>query len=355
MGRSGAVRRRCSALGVLLAASLALGGCAGHSPHQSATPGTTRPPTSAPTSAGTSRGPCHGISYRDVGGPRPSYGARTLRAYPARRYTCRAFWLPHTTARFTPQSLALGRHGRTAWVAGYKWMPDVADRPCRLLRIDLRTGKVLADQGRVVGAPGDRAPTFCRHGGGLSLDRHGLWIAEKERLWLLDPAKIGKSGENPVLRVWGIRPTVYGSTMVIHHGSIGLGHFRGQSDSGISWFPLEEVLAPGVTDLVSRATGPGQLFRSSADRIPGYVQGMTWRSGLLVTRSHPGCGQLVLPDGRRIGVLPGIEDVQFIGNLVWMVSESSSIVYQRSHGPMVPMLSEYDAGKVLALQGSGRC
>ncbi len=303
---------------------------------------------------------CNGVSYRGVGGSRPAYGARSLRTYPARRYTCKAFWLPHTGQMFTPQSLALGLHRHTAWVAGYKWTPDVADRACRLLRIDLGTGKVLADQGLVVGAPGDRKPTFCRHAGGMSLDRHGLWIAEKERLWLLDPAKVGsvggKAGENDVLRVWGIRPTVFGSTVLIHHGQIGLGHFRAGPDSGISWFPIDDVLKPGVLDLTSKVVEPGQLARARTARIPGYVQGMTWRRGLLVTRSHQGCGQLVLPGGRAVGVLPGIEAVQFTGHRrVWMLSESSSKAYQPAHGPMVPMLSEYDASKVLALRGPGRC
>ena len=112
---------------------------------------------------------CDGLSFRDVLGRPPAYGARELRRFPARQYACRAMWLPHLQQWFVPQSLALD--GATAWVSGYTWHRDVADRACRLLRVRLATGTVLADQGRLVGAPGDRkrrsagtAEGWCRTG-----------------------------------------------------------------------------------------------------------------------------------------------------------------------------------------------
>ena len=88
-----------------------------------------------------------------------------------------------------PQGLALD--GRTAWVSGYRWRKAYGDRPCRLLRVDLRTGKLLASTGQLTGSVGERRSTFCRHGGALSLDRHGLWLAEADRLWLVDPDRVG--------------------------------------------------------------------------------------------------------------------------------------------------------------------
>jgi hypothetical protein len=332
----------------LLVAALLLVGCGGQAP--------SRPPAPAPAASGSPRAEtgCRGVSYDEVRGQRPAYGARRLREYPALPLACRAFWLPHTAHWFTPQAIALD--GDTAWVSGYRWNRDVADRPCRLLRVDLRTGRVLVDQARLIGSVGDSAPTFCRHGGGLARDAHGLWVAERERLWLVDPARVGVDPGRAVLRMWRIHAPQSGSTVEVHDGRLALGGFRRRSPARVGWFDLRALLRPGVTDIVGRARAASEVAPASSDRITGFVQGMTWRDGLVLTASHRGCGQVVLPGGRRIGVMPGIEDLEFTDrNRVWVVSESAARVYQDRHGPVVPMLSEYDAAKVLALRQGGRC
>ena len=223
----------------------------------------------------------------------PAYGARELRRFPARQHACRAMWLPHLEQWFVPQSLALD--GDTAWVSGYTWHRDVADRACRLLRVRLATGTVLADQGRLVGAPGDRKPTFCRHGGGLVQDGHGLWIAEKERLWLVDPARVG-TRRQAVLRVWGIRKPIFGSTAVLRGDRIGLVHFRRTPRSRITWFRIEDLLAPGVLDLEGVRRDPTQVAPVETARVPGSAQGLAYRpghDGLLVSAYRRGCGVII--------------------------------------------------------------
>jgi hypothetical protein len=299
---------------------------------------------------------CDGVHYAEVLGRPPAYGGRKLRRYPASRYACRAMWLPHLESWYVPQAIALD--GDTAWVSGYTWHRNVADRACRLLHVRLSTGKVLADQGLLVGSPGGRKPTFCRHGGGLVRDRHGLWVAEKERLWLVDPARVGSRARS-VVRVWAIRKPVYGSSAVLRNGGIGLVHFRRAPQGRISWFRIDDLLRAGVHDLVGKATDASQVAPYTTAQVPGAVQGMTYRPGhpgLLVSAYRRGCGVLIQPDRSAIDVMPGIEDFEFTrGNRLWVVSESSSRIYQRKGGAVTPMLTEYDAGKVMGLPKGHGC
>ena len=339
-------------LAVLLTVAVLTAGCGDGAtrdePAARATPD--HPPTTA-TGA-----PCDGISFGDVLGRPPAYGARELRRFPARQHACRAMWLPHLESWFVPQSLALD--GGTAWVSGYTWHKNVGDRACRLLRVRLATGEVLADQGRLVGAPGDRRPTFCRHGGGLVQDRRGLWIAEKERLWLVDPTHVG-TGEPAVLRVWGIRKPIYGSTVVLRGDRIGLVHFRPTPRSRITWFRIEDLLAPGVLDLEGVRRDPAQVAPVATAPVPGLAQGLAYRpghDGLLVSAYRRGCGVIIAADGTTIDVMPGIEDFEFThDNRLWVLSESSSRVYQRKVGPLTPMLTEYDAREVMGLPRGDHC
>jgi hypothetical protein len=341
---------------LLLAVALVASGC-GDAPKRPSSRATASPTPSPGSTVPASTGKrCDGVGFRDVRGRAPSYGARELRRFPARRYACHAMWLPHLEQWFVPQSLALD--GDTAWVSGYTWHRHVADRACRLVRVRLATGKVLADQGRLVGAPGDRKPTFCRHGGGLVQDGHGLWIAEKERLWLVDPAKVG-TRQQSVLRVWGIRKPIYGSTAVLRGDRIGLAHFRRAPRVRITWFRIDDLLAPGVLDLEGVRTDPSQVAPVETGKVAGSVQGMTYRpghDGLLISAYRRGCGVIVTDDGSAIDVMPGIEDFEFTrDNRLWVVSESSSRVYQRKVGPLTPMLTEYDARQVMALPKGDRC
>ncbi len=302
----------------------------------------------APVSSRTS---CHGISYAQVLGHRPGYGRHYLRPYAARRYTCRAYWLPSVDAQFVPQALALD--GSTAWVSGYRQVPKVGNRACRLVQISLRTGRVLHNKARITGRVGRSPLTFCRHGGGLARSGHELWLAERDRLWLID------TRNRHTLRVWRIHRPVYGSSVVLHQGRVGLMQFRkGGRQGRLHWFSRSALMRRGVVDIVGQHPNGHSVAPTGARRVPPYAQGGGWWSGhgLIRTRSWRGCGQMVLPGGRTVGVMQGIEDAQMAPHgRVWVVSEASARPYQHKGRGMVPMLSEYSAPRVFGMRKYGYC
>ncbi len=247
-----------------------------------------------------------------------------------------------------PQGLALD--GDTAWVSGYRWRQAYGDRPCRLMRVDLRTGKVLASTTRLTGSVGDRRSTFCRHGGALSLDRHGLWLAEADRLWLVDPARVGR--QDQVLRVWRTVRPVRGSALLDGSRSeLGLASFADRRAGVTRTFAYRDLLAPGVTTLVPTA-------------VAGPVVG---RPGADVVRDPPGAGDdprprwclvdlvdLDLRPARHAGRPPGRVRARGRGpgvrrhGHVWAVLESGARHYQEAGRPLVPMLARFDVDALLA-------
>ncbi len=291
---------------------------------------------------------CPALHFDDVRGPVPSYASPPLASFPNDQALCRGLWLPTADRWFVPQGLALD--GRTAWVSGYRWRQAYGDRPCRLLRVDLRTGRLLASADRLTGSVGDRRPTFCRHGGALSLDRHGLWLAEADRLWLVDPAKVGTGEE--VLRVWRTERPVRGSALVDGSRSeIALVSFSDRSAGRTRWYSFDDLLADGVTTLVAgRAAGPDQAGATRTTPAVRRVQGTTrGPGGVWSTSSVSTCGMLVTPAGRRVAFAPGAEDLAFDGRgRVWAVLESGARSYQRDDRPLVPMLARFDVRSLLS-------
>ncbi len=295
-------------------------------------------------------GPCSGVTLDDVRGPRPDYVRGELDDYPGSDAVCRALWLPRADRWFVPQGIALD--GRTAWVSGYRWREGYGNRPCRLLHVDLTTGRLLGDQPRLDGAVPDGPSVFCHHGGGLARDEHGLWVAETRRLWLVDPARVGQRGA--VRRVWRLDRPVSGGLLVTGRGGrFGLGDFSLSHDSGLHWFRFADLLAPGVTTLSAKPAGPTRLAALRRTVAPRYAQGGAVdpdgpRAAYLTT-SLSTCGLLLTPDGRRVGVGPGAEGIAFDGHGgLWAVLESGARSYQEQGRPLVPMLVRYDVRQLLA-------
>jgi hypothetical protein len=291
---------------------------------------------------------CPGVHFDDVRGPVPTYAEEPLADFPAAGAMCRGFWLAGADRWFVPQGLALD--GDTAWVSGYRWRQAYGDRPCRLMRVDLRTGKVLASTTRLTGSVGERRSTFCRHGGALSLDRHGLWLAEADRLWLVDPARVGKRDQ--VLRVWRTVRPVRGSALLDGSRSeLGLASFADRRAGVTRTFAYRDLLAPGVTTLVptevAARSSVAPVRTSPAIR---RVQGMTLGpGGVWSTSSTSTCGLLVMPGGRRVSFAPGAEDLAFDGHgRLWAVLESGARHYQEAGRPLVPMLGRFDLDALLA-------
>ena len=289
------------------------------------------------------------LSVGDVRGPRPAYVEGELTTYAADGALCRALWLPRADRWFVPQGVALDGH--TAWVSGYRWRRGYGNRPCQLLRVDLRSGQRLAFLPRLEGRVGDAPEVFCRHGGGLTLDEHGLWLAETQRLWLVDPDRVGRSGA--VRRVWRLERPVSGGFLVRGpRDEFGLGDFDLDRASTAHWYRFADVLRPGVTALHARAGTATAVPAHASSPAPRYAQGGAARPGErrpFLTASLSTCGVLVTPQGERLAFAPGAEGIAFDGRgSMWAVLESGSRAYQAKGRPLTPMLGRFDVGSLLA-------
>ncbi|MBB6627305.1 hypothetical protein H5V45_08220 [Nocardioides sp. KIGAM211] len=330
-GGRGPARRRSAvvaALGSLLALlGSGLAGCtseAGSPPEER--PAARPAGTAAPTACGP-------VTADRVRGRVPSYVVGGPSRFANDRAACGAVWLAAVEDGFVAQGLAVS--GRTAWVSGFPGDAPVGRKLCRVQRVDLRTGRVLADLDPLVGAVGSRPEVACRHGGGLARDAHGLWVAELARLWLLDPDDL------TVRRVWDVVPPLRGSfTLVDDRGRLGLGRFRAHAATRLDW------LDPAALLRSSDVTVDGADVVGSV-RAPAGAQGAVWASlggmpaGVWFATSTTRCGVLVGPGGRRRGLVPGAEGLALAGpDRLWVVSESGTAHYQAAGSrPVVPTLT----------------
>lgn len=281
---------------------------------------------------------CGPPRFAQVDGRVPAYLDRELDPFPNDRALCAGLWLPRVGADFVPQGLAVD--GTEALVSGYDDGP-VGSRFCRVLRVDLRSGRLLDEMSPVEGSVGGRAPVACRHGGGLLLDGHGLWLVETTRLWLLEPATLA------VERVWGLDDDVRGS-FAVHddRGRLGIGGFRQHRRAQLLWFDPASVLASPEPDLT-------EIDAVESQPVPKRAQGAVWLdrgdgAGVWFATSTSYCGVLVGPQGARRGFLPGAEGLSrgAQGGL-WALSESASRSYQLAGGrPVVPMLARFDVSRM---------
>jgi hypothetical protein len=288
---------------------------------------------------------CQGLDHREVRGSRPTYTKQKLADFRNHERMCRAVWLPRPRRHLVPQGLAVS--GATAWVSGFGHTPRYGDRPCRLMNIDLRTGRLLAYRFQVVGAVGGRPATYCRHGGGLLRYGNWLWIVEQNKLWLVNLAA-ARGTTLRATRVWRIAEPIRGSSIVTYQGRVGLVPFRNSGTPHIYWFDIRRLVRPGVLDLVPRTqAGRDRKRLGSVARtpVPTHVQGATiGPEGLYLSRSNLTCGELVTPRGRRLALIPGAEGVQFgaRGERLWVVSESGARPYAGARKPMTPAVSSFE-------------
>ncbi|PWN02003.1 hypothetical protein DJ010_15840 [Nocardioides silvaticus] len=320
-----AARAAAAALAAVLVTGLAA--CAGQAE--------SKEPGSGPRFEG-----CGPIRYDDVRGRAPSYVDGPLAALPNDEGMCRGLWLPRTGTPFVPQGLVV--RGDDAWVSGY----DEGDGPvgndtCRIIRLDLRTGREVAQHAPVQADRAPRGAANCRHAGGLTLDRHGLWVSQFTKVWLLDPETL------EVDRVWHLLDRVRGSYLVHDdEGRLGVGGFHGDRRWPLHWFSAATLFEPGRLDLgpddaVDVQLGPpatqGALY---ADLGPGPAR--VW-----FARSNTYCGELWAGPRRRYAFLPGAEGVAYADGAVWVVSETTAAPYFRQGGrPVVPALAQYDVSEL---------
>ncbi len=293
---------------------------------------------------------CHGVEHREVKGPEPKYTRKKLAEFRNQKRVCRATWIPKPRKRFVPQGLAVA--GSTAWMTGFLYSEGYGERPCRLLRIDVRTGRQLSRQG-IVGRVGSRPVTYCRHGGGVLKRGKWLWIVEKNRLWRVDSSI--RSRTIRATRVWRLESPVRGSTVVATSKLLGVVPFQESGRPRIHWFRFRDLHREGVMELGRRDKGRKQLGAARRTRIPTHVQGAALDShgALHLARSNLKCGELVTPR-RRIAIVPGAEGISFAqgGRRLWVASESGARPY--AEGTRKPLTAGISAFEWPGLQRARR-
>lgn len=283
------------------------------------------------------RAGCGPLAYDEVRGRPPGYLDRqALDRFRNDHAVCAGVWL-RTGRGFVPQGVAV--EDGSAWVSGFDGAAPLHYRYCLIDRVDLRTGKVLDRLDPVAGQVGDRDPVYCRHGGGLVSDEHGLWLVETSRLWLIDPDTLD------VQRVWALTDPLRGSfALVDGQGRLGIGRWYPHRSGQVDWFDTDQLVASSALDLTLE-------MADGATPAPRATQGAVWaapgggRPAAWFTQSVTRCGVLVGPEGtRRRAFVPGAEGMALVGDdSLWVVSESGTKHYQDLGGrPVVPMLVRLD-------------
>ena len=304
------------------------------------------PPAGQPEQTGEDKAGCGPLNYDEVRGRPPRHVAdKTLARFPNDHAVCAGLWL-RTGRGFVPQGVVVD--GRTAWVSGFDGNARVGSRFCRVERVDLRTGRRLAALDPVSGQVGDRPTVGCRHGGGLALDEHGLWLVETTRLWLIDPESM------EVDRVWALLPPLRGSfALVDDDGRLGVGRWYPQHTAQVDWFDTDALAASSVVDLTPE-------LAADSTPAPSATQGAVWAAlagrpaAPWFARSVTRCGILVGADSaRRRGFVPGAEGMDLVGeDTLWVVSESGTRHYQDQGGrPVVPQLLRLDLSDFASWRG----
>ena len=285
---------------------------------------------------------CDGLTHREVRGAEPRYTWKKLSTFANHSMLCRGIWLPGPRRHLVPQGLAI--QGSTAWLSGFRHRKGFGERPCQLMRVDLMTGRRLQFHSAIYGRVGNRPRTYCRHGGGILQRGRWLWVVEKNKLWLVNPAMKGSVLE--ARRAWRIKSPVRGSAVVATKTRLGLVPFQKHGVARIHWFDLGALRRRGVLDLGVRRSGSTQIGAVARTRIPRFTQGATLdaRGRLFLTRSSLSCGELVTASGRRKAFVPGAEGLQFAAHdrRLWAVSESGSWPYSVLDRPMTPAVVSYE-------------
>jgi hypothetical protein len=109
-----------------------------------------------------------------IAGIAPSYGPKTVSMVPNAAAIVRRIWLPQLDAGYDPQGLAVD--DGAIYVSAYRSDSlGVRRGPCRVIRIDLKTG---SSTGYV------DVPSPCGHAGGLAVGGDGMLYVADTRLFV---------------------------------------------------------------------------------------------------------------------------------------------------------------------------
>lgn len=267
-------------------------------------------------------------------GRRPIYSDRPLSAVPNEAAVTARIWAPGLDDGYVPQGVAFV--GGALYISSYRSDNKEQDRgPCRLYRVDPRTGQVTASLD---------LPADCGHAGGLAKGPPGIlfvadtWTAFEVKL---NPATDSTLGN--VTRTFKLTGTVRGSFAAGSADALWLGTYTRQGPGHIHKFPFA-TLKPELGDADAALVIP----------LPERSQGAAFdaQGRLWTTQSSGSFGSITVVDAKEGRVLKrydapaGIEDAGFDeqGRL-WSLSESGS---KRWIGwaQFYPLLFRLDVGKL---------
>lgn len=271
-------------------------------------------------------------------GTAPTYTDRKLGLLPSGEVPnhaaiLRRIWMPGLDEGFVPQGLSVV--GGSVYVAAYK-SPEGAGRgPCRLVRLDPKSGKVTGTLD---------LPPQCGHAGGVAKGAPGhLWVADTRDIFeiRLDAPASPKIGE------------------VIRHiklGGLVKGSFAAGSADGLWLGTYETHGAPRLYKFTWASLKPqiSQEDAAASVLMPVRAQGAAFDSAgrLWVTRSSGSFGELVEVNvksgdiGRRYAFPVGSEDISFDAEgRLWAVSEAGSRRWL-SWSTFFPVVFQVDMGRL---------
>lgn len=224
----------------------------------------------------------------------------------------RRIWMPGLDDGFVPQGLTV--IDDAVYVAAYKSVENAGRGPCRLYKLDTRTGQVAGVLD---------LPARCGHAGGAARGAPGhLWVADTRDIFevKLDLPASGTVGK--VVRHIRLTGQVKGSFAAGTGGALWLGTYETFGEPRLYRFPLAKL-----KDEINEQDADASVV------MPQRAQGAAFdaKGQLWVTRSSGSFGELVRLDPNsgaalaRYALPAGTEDISFDskGHL-WTVSEAGS-------------------------------
>ncbi|MGZ5063545.1 MAG: hypothetical protein ACXWHB_17900 [Usitatibacter sp.] len=267
-------------------------------------------------------------------GTKPAYLGEAASGFPNEAAIGRRIWVPGLDEGFVPQGLTV--EGDHLLVAAYRSAdPKVSTGPCRVVRIEMSTGKAAGSF--------DMPPAACSHAGGLAYLGNGmLLLADTRALYRIDLEKALATGK--------AEGAIKGSVKLAGELRGSYAAFDGK-DAWIGTWTKEAAhsrmyrLAPRLFDDYDGQT-VNEARSVESVPVPLEAQGATFdRDGdIWISASNGHWGKLYHLDRRSGAVkashamVAGIEDVEFdAAGRLWAVSESGSRKYMHwaTHFPVV--------------------
>lgn len=271
-------------------------------------------------------------------GAAPTYTDRKLGLLPGDKPVPNAgailkrIWVPGLDDGYVPQGLTVS--GGAVYVAAYKSVENAGRGPCRLFRIDAKSGAVTGKLD---------LPPRCGHAGGVAPGAAGhIWVADTRDIFevRLEPSSpaVGK-----VLRHIRLTGQVKGSYAAGTADALWLGAYETFGEPRMYKFPLASLKAELNQDAATASVA-----------IPQRTQGAAFDGAgrLWVTRSGGSFGELVQVDatsgaiGKRYPMPAGTEDIGFDADgRLWTVSEAGSRRWL-SWATFFPVVFQVDLGRL---------